>query len=91
MKRSSVRLSACPSVRPCVSPIVRQQERHAAGLLLSDSRARNIDQQQAPALSSNGAAARCTAANAGSVMLRAELTRLNTDLTCYFIEQWKDV
>jgi len=50
------------------------------GLLLSAPQAGHIDRQQAPALSSNGAAARRTTANAGSVMLTAELTRLNTDL-----------
>jgi len=61
--------------------VVRQQERRAAGLLLSASRAGDISREQAPALSSNGAAARRTAANAGSVMLTAELTRLNTDLS----------
>jgi len=61
--------------------VVRQQERRAAGLLLSALRAGDISQEQAPVLSSNGAAARRTAANAGSVMLTAELTRLNTDLS----------
>jgi len=50
-------------------------------LLLSAPRAEDGDRQRrAPALSSNGAAARRSAANAGSVMLTAELTRLNTDL-----------
>jgi len=44
--------------------------------------AENVDrQQQAP--SSNSAAAQCSAANAGSAMLTAELTRLNTDLFVY--------
>ena len=81
IKWSSVRLSLCPSVRPSVCPVVRQQERRVAGLLLSALRAGDISREQAPVLSSNGAAARRTAANAGSVMLTAELTRLNTDLS----------
>jgi len=62
-----------PSVRPSVCPIDRQQQRHAASLLLSAVRAGDIERQQrAPAPSSNGAAARRSAANAGSVMLTAE-------------------
>jgi len=67
MKRSSVRTSVCLSARPSVCPIVRPQERRAAGLLLSTSRARDIDRQQALALSSNGTAALFTAADASSV------------------------
>jgi len=54
MKRSSVRPSVCP--------IDRQQQRHAAGLLLSAVRAGDLDQQQA----------RRSATNAGSVTLTAE-------------------
>jgi len=54
MKRSSV--------RPFVCPIDRQQQRHAAGLLLSAVRAGDLDQQQA----------RRSATNAGSVTLTAE-------------------
>ena len=70
-----------PSVRLSVCPIIRPQQRCAAGLLLSTVRAGDIDRQRrAPAPSSNGAAARRSAANAGSVMLTAELTRLNTGL-----------
>jgi len=56
-----------------VCPIDRQQQWHAAGLLLSAVWVRDIDRQRrAPALSSNGAAARLSVANAGSVMLTAE-------------------
>ena len=69
------------SVRPSICPIVRQPLWRAAGLLLSAPRAEDIDRQRrAPARSSNGAAARHSAANAGSVMLTAEFARLNTDL-----------
>jgi len=72
--RLSVRLSVCPVVRQSLL-------RRAAGLLFSASRAQCIDRQRrAPAPSSSGAAARRSAANAGSVMLTAELTRLDTDL-----------
>jgi len=53
------------SIRPCVCPIDRQQQRRVAGLLLRTPQTGDIDQQQAPALSSNGAAARLSAANAG--------------------------
>jgi len=42
IKWSSVRLLLCPSVRPSVCPVVRQQEQRAAGLLLSASRAGDI-------------------------------------------------
>jgi len=45
-----------PSVRQFVSPIVRQQQRRAAGLLLSAPRAGDIDRQRR-ALGSSGAAA----------------------------------
>jgi len=51
-------------------------------LLLSAVRAKDIDRQRrAPGSSSAGAraAARRSAANAGNVMLTAELTRLNTN------------
>jgi len=69
MKRSTV----CLSVYLFVYPIDRQQQRRAAGLLLSAVRTRDIDQQwRAPAPSSNGASARRWAANAGSDMLTAE-------------------
>jgi len=55
MKRSTV----CLSVYLFVYPIDRQQQRRAAGLLLSAVRARDIDQQwRAPEPSSNGASAR---------------------------------
>jgi len=47
-------------------------------LLLSAVRAGDIGRERR-APSSNGAAARRSAANAGSVMLTAELTRLNID------------
>jgi len=47
-----------PSLRPSVCPIDRQQQLRAVGLLLSAPRPADIDRQQAPALSSNGAAAR---------------------------------
>jgi len=59
MKRSSLYLS----VRPSVCPVDRQQHRLLAGLLLSAVRA--AYQLQVP--SSNGTAARRSAANAGSV------------------------
>ena len=58
MKRSSLHLS----VRPSVCPVDRQQHRLLAGLLLSAVRA--AYQLQVP--SSNGTAARRSAANAGS-------------------------
>jgi len=74
MKRSSVRPSVCP--------IDRQQQRRAAGLLLSAVRRGDIDRQRrTPAPSSNGAAARRSAANADSVMLTAEGPELST--TCH--------
>jgi len=69
-----------PSVRPfvCLShPINRQRQRLAAGLLLSTPRTGDIDRQQAPALSSNGAAA-----DAGSVVLTAEVRG------CYSEKLW---
>jgi len=73
------------TVRPSVCSIVRQLQRRAvglrraAGLLLSAQLAGHIyRQRQSSAPSSNGAAAWRSAANAGSVMLTAELTRLNT-------------
>jgi len=69
------------SVRPSVCPIVRQPLRRAAGLLLSAPLAGHIDRQRRA--SSNGAAARRSAANAGSVMLTAELTRLYIDAFFY--------
>jgi len=77
ISRSGVR----PSVRLCVCPVIRPQQRRAAGLLLSAVRVGDIDRQRRAA-SSSGAAARRSAANAGSVTLTAETTRLrlNTDL-----------
>ena len=45
MKRSSVSLSVRLSLRPSLCPIDRQQQRRAAGLLLSALRARDIDRQ----------------------------------------------
>ena len=66
--------------------IIRPQQQSAVGLLLGAVRAGDIDRQcRAP--SSNGAAARVraarrSAANAGSAMLTAESTRLNTDSLC---------
>jgi len=60
-------------IRPSVCPIDRQQQRRAAGLLLSAPRAGNIDRQQAPALAATAPhAARRSAANAGIVMLTAK-------------------
>jgi len=44
-----------------------------AGLLLSTPQAGDINRQQEPALSSNGAAARRSAANADSVMFTAAI------------------
>ena len=75
--RASVRLSVRPSVRPsvCLSvcPIIAPQRR-AAGLLLSAERAGDIDRQlRATGASSNGATARRSAADAGSVTLTAEV------------------
>jgi len=61
----------CPSVRLSVCPIIRPQQRRAAGLLLSAVHAGHIDRQRR-APSSNGAAARRSAANAGSVMLQVD-------------------
>ena len=81
--QASIRLS----VRPSVCSVIRLQQLHMVGLLLGSMQARDINWQrvrdcQAP--SSNGAAApftaRHSAANVGSVMLTAELTRLSTDL-----------
>ena len=72
----------CPSVRQPVCPISQTQQRRAAGLLLSAVSAKDIDRQRrAPAAAAPqpGDAARCSAANAGNVMLTAELTRLYTD------------
>ena len=66
-----------PSVRPSVSPIHPPLQQRAAGLLLSAVRAGDIDRQQW-VLSSNGAAARRSEANAGSAMSTGELARLNT-------------
>jgi len=72
-----VRLFVRLSVRLSVCPIIWPQQRRAAGLLLSAVRAGDIDRQRR---CSNGAAARRSAVNAGSVMLAAEMTRLNIDL-----------
>ena len=68
VERPSVRLS---------HPINRQRQRLAAGLLLSTPRTGDIDGQQAPALSSNDAAA-----DAGSVVLTAEVRG------CYSEKLW---
>ena len=62
--------------------------RRVAGLLLSAVRAGDVDRQRrAPAPSSSGAAARAaarrSAANAGSVMSTAELTRLTQTCQLY--------
>ena len=71
--RASVRPSVCLSHRSTLM-------RCTAGLLLSVVWAGDIDRKRrAPAPNSNGAAVRRSAANAGSVMLTAELTTLNTD------------
>ena len=68
------RLSVRPSVRLSIYPIIPQPLRRAAGLLLSAPRAGNVDRQRrAPAPSSNGAAARRPTANAGSIMLIADV------------------
>jgi len=64
------------------SSLSRTQQRRAAGLLVSAVRAKHIDRQRrAPGSNSDAAraTARCSAANAGNVMLRDELRRLNTD------------
>jgi len=61
----------CPSVCPSLSPVIRPQQR-AAGLLLSAVRAGDTDRQHASAVSSNGAAARRSAANAGSGQCRVD-------------------
>jgi len=74
-----LKLAAGPSVRP----VNRQQHRRMAGLRLSALRAEGIEGQlrapcrrrvvqHAPALGSNGAAGRRSAANAGSVTLSAD-------------------
>jgi len=63
------------------------QQRRVAGLLLSTICAKDINRQcraAAAAAPQPGAAARRSAANAGNVMLTAELSRLNTDLG-YFL------
>jgi len=57
-----------------VCPIIRPQQRRAAGLLLSAERAVDIDRQRpAAAASQHGAAARHSAANASSVTLTADV------------------
>jgi len=74
-------------VRQSVCSISQTQQWRVAGLLLSAVRAKNIDRQRRAPGSSSAAAravARRSAANAGNVMLTAELTRLNTDLG-YFL------
>jgi len=54
MKRSSVRLYVCPSVRSSACPAIDSSNgRRGSGLLLSAPQVRDIDRQQAPALSSN--------------------------------------
>ena len=82
MKRYGVRPSFCLTR-------LAPQPRRAAGLLLSAVRAGDIDRQlraaapripAAGALSSNGAAARRSAANAGSVIFDSRGTRLIADL-----------
>jgi len=66
----------CPSVRLSVCPIIRRQQRRAAGL-----RAGDIDRQRcAPGTQQHAAAARRSAANAGSAMSTAESTKLDTGL-----------
>jgi len=66
----------CPSVRLSVCPIIRPQQRRAAGL-----RAGDIDRQRcAPGTQQHAAAARRSAANAGSAMSTAESTKLDTGL-----------
>ena len=75
-KRSSVCLS--------VYPINRQQQRRAAGLLLSTVRAGDIDGQwRAPTPSSNDASARRWAAKRRQCHVDSRGTRLNTDLLVY--------
>jgi len=70
-----------PSVRPSVCPIVRQPPRRAAGLLLRAPRADiSIDSGGRWRPAADGAAARRSAVNVGSVTLTAELTRLNPGL-----------
>jgi len=66
------------SVRLSVSQSVPSVER-AAGLLLRTVRTKDIYRQRRAARPA-AAAPRRSAANAGNVMLTAELTRLNTDL-----------
>jgi len=61
-----------------VCPTIRRLHAAGSGLLLSARRARDIDRllhgaQQAPVLSSSGAAARRSAANAGSVTVTADV------------------
>jgi len=63
----SVRPSVCPSARL----IHRLLQQHAAGLLLSAVLAEDIDRQRWAASSDGAAAARRSAANAGSVTLSA--------------------
>jgi len=65
MKRSSVRPSVCLLDQSLAAAAC------GASLLLSALRTGDID-RELPTLSSNGATARCSAANAGSVMLTAE-------------------
>jgi len=61
-----------------ITYIVRQPLRRVASLLLRALLAGHIDRQRrAPAPSSNGAATRRSAANAGSVVLTDELRSLN--------------
>jgi len=80
-------VSVRPFVRQSVCPISQTQQRRATGLLLSTVRAKDTIEsagRSAAAAPQPGAAARRSAANAGNVMLTAELTTLNTDLG-YFL------
>jgi len=69
------------ATRASVCPVDRQQQPRAVGLLLSAPQTGDISQQQTLALNSNGAAARRSAVNAGSVV-GSQGTRLNTNLFC---------
>jgi len=75
-----------PSVRPSVCPIIRPQQRRAAFLLLNampagvDETSTDRAARSAATAPQHGAAARRSAANAGSDMLTAEITRLNAEL-----------
>jgi len=72
-------VSVRPSVCPTVSLSHQSKAAAACGGFAAERRTRKRYRSTAPGARQPGAAARRSAANAGSVMLTAELTRLNRD------------